>query len=82
MYVAFVRNDGMVSKVTRQETGLRFPADSLKRRKEITVRQTVTIDSRTEGVSIGVMDDYSHITGFAMLKLTPATVPAAAAASK
>ncbi len=82
LYVAFVRNDGMVSKVTRQETGLRFPADSLKRRKEITVRQTVTIDSRTEGVSIGVMDDYSHITGFAMLKLTPATVPAAAAASK
>jgi VWFA-related protein len=71
-YVAFVRKDGAVSKVTRQEQALRFPADSLKRRKDITVRTIVTIDARTEGVSIGVMDDLSHVTGFAMLKLTPA----------
>lgn len=70
-FVAFVRKDGAVSKVTRQEQSLRFPADSLKRRKEITVRTTVTIDKRTEGVSVGVMDDLSHVTGFAMLKLTP-----------
>jgi hypothetical protein len=78
-YVAFVREDGAVSKVTRQEQALRFPADSLKRRKEITVRTMVTIDTRTEGVSIGVMDDLSHLTGFAMQKLapTPAAPPPA-----
>lgn len=78
-YVAFVRKDGAVSKVTRQEQAVRFPAESLKRRKEITVRTTVTIDARTEGVSIGVMDDLSHVTGFAMVPLTPAAQPAAAA---
>ncbi|HWS71834.1 MAG TPA: VWA domain-containing protein, partial [Thermoanaerobaculia bacterium] len=44
-YVAFVRKDGAVSKVTRQEQSLRFPADSLKRRKEITVRTVVTTDA-------------------------------------
>lgn len=70
-FVAFVRKDGAVSKVTQQEQALRFPADSLPRRKEITVRTTVTIDRKTEGVSVGVMDDLSHLTGFAMLKLTP-----------
>jgi VWFA-related protein len=70
-YIAFLRKDGAVSKVTRQEQSLRFPADSLKRRKEITVRTIVTADARTEGVSIGVMDDLSHVTGFAMLKITP-----------
>ena len=79
-YVAFVRKDGAVSKVTRQEQSLRFPADSLKRRKEITVRTTVTIDSRTEGISVGVMDDLSHVTGFAMMKLTPAPAASPAAA--
>jgi VWFA-related protein len=77
-FVAFMRKDGSVSKVVRMEQALRFPADSLKRRREITVRTPVTIDARTEGISVGVMDDYSHATGFAMLKLTPVAGPASA----
>jgi hypothetical protein len=78
-YIAFVRKDGAVSSVTRQEQSLRFPADSVKRRKEITVRTTITVDLHTEGVSVGVMDDLSHLTGFAMLKLTPAAAQPIAA---
>jgi VWFA-related protein len=78
LYIAFVRKDGTVSKVSRQEQALRFPADSLGRRKEITVKTAATIDTKTEGVSVGVMDDYSHITGFAMLKLAPTVAPVAA----
>ena len=78
-FVAFMRKDGAVSKITRQEQAVRFPAESLERRKEITVRTTVTIDTRTEGLSVGVMDDLSHVTGFAMLKLTPESAPQTAA---
>jgi VWFA-related protein len=72
MFVVFNRKDGTVSKVTRFDEPLRFPADSLKRRKEITVRTPVMVDTKTEGISVGVMDDYSHFTGFAMLKVVPA----------
>ena len=69
IFAAFVRNDGAVSKVTRQEQQFRFPASSLERRKEITVKLAVTTDPRTDGISIGVMDEASHATGFASVKL-------------
>jgi len=69
-YTAFMRRDGRVSEVKRQQHQLRFPADSLKRRKEITVKYDLTIDDRTEGVSVGIMDDTSHVTGFATLPIT------------
>jgi VWFA-related protein len=69
IFAAFVRNDGAVSKVTRQEQQFRFPSASLERRKEITVRLAVTTDARTDGISIGVMDEASHATGFASVKL-------------
>ena len=69
-YTAFMSNDGRVSEVKRQQHQLRFPADSLKRRKEITVKYDLTIDTRTEGVSVGIMDDTSHVTGFATLPIT------------
>jgi len=59
-----------VSEVKRQQHQLRFPADSLKRRKEITVKYDLTIDDKTEGVSVGIMDDTSHVTGFATLPIT------------
>ena len=69
-YTAFMRRDGRVSEVKRQQHQLRFPADSLKRRKEITVKYDLTIDDKTEGVSVGIMDDTSHVTGFATLPIT------------
>ena len=69
-YTAFMRRDGKVSEVKRTQHQLRFPADSLKRRKEITVKYDLTIDDKTEGVSVGIMDDTSHVTGFATLQIS------------
>jgi len=68
-YTAFMRRDGKVSAVKHQQHQLRFPADSLKRRKEITVKYDLTIDDRTDDVSVGIMDDTSHVTGFARLQI-------------
>jgi VWFA-related protein len=69
LYAAFLRNDGAVSKVAQQPQSFRFPADSLKRRKDLTVKLDVTADSQTNGVSIGVMDELSRMTGFASVKI-------------
>ena len=68
IYAAFIRKDGAISKVAQQPQTLRFPADSLKRRKDLTVKLDVTADTRTEAVSIGVMDELSRVTGFASVK--------------
>jgi VWFA-related protein len=70
VFAAFVRKDGAVSKVARQPQSFRFPAESLNRRKEITVKIDVKADARTEGISVGVMDEASRATGFAAVKLT------------
>ncbi|MBV9493933.1 MAG: VWA domain-containing protein [Acidobacteria bacterium] len=70
-YTAFLRSDGAVSEVKTNVHELRFPAASLERRKEITLKLDVTVDAKTEGVSVGVMDDVSHATGFAALRLEP-----------
>ena len=78
IYIAFVEASGATSKVTRQEQQVRFPADSLKRRKELTVRTMLTMDDKVEAVSVGVLDETSKATGFAMLKLT---APAATSSS-
>lgn len=64
-FTAFRRDDGAVSEIKQQQHQLRFPAESLKRRKEVTLKLDLTVDPKTEGVSIGVMDDASHTTGFA-----------------
>jgi VWFA-related protein len=69
LFTAFVRMDGAVSKVARHQQSFRFPAESLPRRKEITVKLDVTADPRTDGVSIGVMDEASRATGFAAVKV-------------
>ena len=69
LYAAFLRNDGAVSKVAQQPQSFRFPADSLKRRKDLTVKFEVTADSRTSGVSIGLMDELSLVTGFASVRI-------------
>jgi VWFA-related protein len=78
IYVGFVQASGATSKVTRQEQQVRFPADSLKRRKELTVRTMIAMDDKVEAVSVGVLDETSKITGFAVLKLN---APATAATS-
>ena len=70
IFAAFTRVDGAVSKTARQEQQFRFPAASLERRMEITVKLDVNADTRTDGISIGVMDEVSHATGFATVKLT------------
>lgn len=70
VFAAFLRKDGAVSKVARQLQNFRFPADSLKRRKELTVKIDVKADSRIDGISVGVMDEASRATGFASVKLT------------
>jgi VWFA-related protein len=80
IYVAFVEASGATSKVTRQEQQVRFPADSLKRRKELTVRTMVTMDDKVEAISVGVLDETSKATGFAVLKLNAAAAAAPASA--
>jgi len=72
-FTAFMHRDGRVSEVKRQQHQLRFPADSLKRRKEITVKYDLTVDDKTEGVSVGIIDDTSHVTGFATLQIKEAS---------
>jgi VWFA-related protein len=69
LYAAFVRKDGAVSKVAQQPGAVRFPAESLKRRKELTVKFDVTTDPETNGISVGVMDEMSRVTGFTSVKL-------------
>lgn len=69
VYAAFLRKDGAVSKVAQQPQNFRFPAESLKRRKEITVKIDVKADPCTDGISVGILDEASRATGFAAVKM-------------
>lgn len=69
VFCAFLRQDGAVSRVDRQTHQFRFPAASLARRKEVTIRLNVDADESTGAMSLGVMDDNSKATGFAVVKL-------------
>jgi VWFA-related protein len=69
VFGGFLRHDGAVSKIDRKEQTFRFPAESLKRRKEITVNLDLTAEMGTEGISIGVVDEISHATGFAVARM-------------
>ncbi len=69
VYVAFLRRDGAVSKVARQGGDVRFPAEDLKSRHEVTVRIDVTTDQETTGLSVGILDELSGATGFAGVTL-------------
>ena len=69
LFAAFLRSDGRVSKVARQPHSFRFPAASLPKRKEITVKLDVTTDANTDAISVGVMDEASRALGFASVKL-------------
>jgi VWFA-related protein len=72
VFAAFLRSDGAVSSVGRQTQQFRFPAASLAKRKEVTVKLDVTADARVDAISLGVMDEASSATGFALVKLPPA----------
>jgi VWFA-related protein len=69
VFAAFLRQDGAVSKVSNQTQVFRFPASSLPRRKELTVKLDVTTDPQTGAISLGMMDETSRQTGFAVVKL-------------
>jgi hypothetical protein len=58
-----------VSKVAQQPQSVRFPADSLKKRKDLKVTMDVTAENRVNILSIGVMDEMSKTTGFASARL-------------
>jgi VWFA-related protein len=69
VYAAFLRSDGAVGHAAQPAQRFRFPAASLDRRREITVKLDVSMDARTTGVAIGVMDEMSRVTGFTTVAL-------------
>jgi VWFA-related protein len=69
VFAAFLRQDGAVSRVANQTQVFRFPASSLARRKELTVKLDVTMDPKTGAISLGVIDETSRVTGYAVVKL-------------
>ncbi|HYO79555.1 MAG TPA: VWA domain-containing protein [Thermoanaerobaculia bacterium] len=69
VFAAFLRQDGAVSRVANQTQQFRFPASSLARRKELTVKLDVTTDARTGAISVGVVDETSRATGYTLVKL-------------
>jgi VWFA-related protein len=69
VYAAFLRSDGAVGHAAQPAQRFRFPAASLDRRRQITVKLDVSMDARTTGVAIGVMDDMSRVTGFTSVEL-------------
>jgi VWFA-related protein len=75
IFTSFLRSDGAVSPVGRQMQQFRFPASSLAKRKEVTVKLDVTAEASVGAISLGVMDDVSNATGFALLKLPGGSTP-------
>ena len=74
VFAAFLRSDGAVSAVGPQVQQFRFPAASLARRKEVTVKLDVTGEKGVDAISLGVMDEASSATGFALIKVPPAEI--------
>jgi VWFA-related protein len=69
VFTAFLRSDGEVSKVGKQTNLVRFPAASLVNRKAVFVKIDVTADPNVNAISLGVLDEASRATGFAIIKL-------------
>jgi hypothetical protein len=69
VFAAFLRSDGATSSVGPQTQQFRFPAASLAKRKEVTVKLDVTADALVDSISLGVLDESSSVTGFALVKL-------------
>ncbi|HYK03833.1 MAG TPA: VWA domain-containing protein [Thermoanaerobaculia bacterium] len=69
VFTAFLRADGAVSKVGKQTNLVRFPAASIANRKAVFVKIDVTADPTVTAISVGVLDEASRATGFAIIKL-------------
>jgi VWFA-related protein len=63
------RSDGVVSAVSKNEYPLRIPAATMKDQRNINLRLRMTVHKLTDTVSIGVVDETSHATGYATAKL-------------
>jgi VWFA-related protein len=72
VFAAFLRSDGAVSAVGPQVQQFRFPAASLAKRKEVTVKLDVTGEKGVDAISLGVMDEASSATGFALIDVPQA----------
>jgi VWFA-related protein len=72
VFAAFLRSDGATSSVGPQTQQFRFPAASLAKRKEVTVKLDITADALVDSISVGVLDESSSVTGFALVKLPTA----------
>jgi len=70
IYSGFTRSDGMTFKMSKAQYPLRFAADTLKDRRNVTVRIAMTLHKNTESISVGVLDETSNATGYATTKVT------------
>lgn len=76
IFTAFMRGNGAVSTVKAQDQGFRFPAEARARRRFITIKLNVDIDTATERVAIGIVDGPSRLSGVAVLDLARRTAAA------
>jgi hypothetical protein len=63
------RSDGIVSSVQHAEYPLRIPTATMKDQRNINLRLRMTMNKLTDTVSIGVVDETSHATGYATAKI-------------
>jgi VWFA-related protein len=64
--VQFVRNDSVMSLVSRRTNDFRFPAATRARRKELTVQTDIALDPDVRRISVGVVDENSQVVGYAV----------------
>ncbi len=65
VYIGFVKADGGVSKIARNNQQFTFPAATASRRKSVAMVLDVTGDAATNRIAVGVLDQVSKSTGFA-----------------
>lgn len=65
VFIGFVSEDGSVSRIARDTREFRFEADTMARRKSISLALDSTMSGSTDRISIGVLDPVSRSTGFA-----------------
>jgi VWFA-related protein len=64
--VQFVRNDNVMSMVSRRTSDFRFPASSRSRRKELTMQTDIALEPDVRRISVGVIDENSQVVGYAV----------------
>lgn len=71
LYIGFVRADGSVSKIARDSRTFAFPAETMSRRKSVTMALEITMDATTDRISVGILDPVSKAAGFTTAFLAP-----------